>query len=100
MYTPGPWKVGSYIPKLNKFYILAKDQTAKYDREMQVVVLDRGEHPTKEYADRALADAKLIAAAPELLETLIEITKMPKGWEEDSYAMAEVAQEAINKATK
>lgn len=80
-HTPGPWKYGEA-----KGYLIVWDQNGWGVAEVKV---SRGE-------DAALANAKLIAAAPELLAALKHIVggalSLPRFAEEEARA-------AITKAT-
>lgn len=67
-HTQGPWRIASQNYE-NSFYVIHGNDV-EGNREVQVVKMDYGPHPIKGHLDRMQANAKLIAAAPELLEAL------------------------------
>ena len=71
-FTPGPWRMLGKIKgnELNA-WIFGKDPSDGIERELQVISL-QDSHPIKEHLERRLADMKLIASAPSLLEALKE----------------------------
>lgn len=91
-YTPGPWRVLAWECHA------ATTVVADVDGQ-QIVVAECSGHGR--YADESLDDARLIAAAPELLEALQSIMK---AIESRNYFAAEthaqnIARAAIAKAT-
>ncbi len=101
-HTPGPWvvRVGRYegarIERDREpVALVPADETVEDPRSGQI-------HET--VSDRGLANARLIAAAPDLLEALKTAMKVLNGLAEDgiwSYTLGEVekvAQRAIDKA--
>ena len=81
-HTPGPWEVRKGEP-----WVIAK----AYGDMKSVVHLNL----PVDQSENQKADARLIAAAPDLLEALYQIRDLP----EDSRIHYKVAQRAINKAT-
>lgn len=64
--TKGPWRIASRN-RVNQFYVIhGKDD----EREVQVCKINYGKHPISEQLNITSANAKLIAASPELLEAL------------------------------
>jgi len=102
-YTPGPWRIAVCKPKTNFYFISAKDLTANFPRELKITSIEGGEHPIKEYTEMLHANAKLIAAAPELLEALQDFLCID--WSKSQYApimmdvLVKKAESAIKKAT-
>lgn len=78
--TPYPWIASSY-----GFQVLGNEQRAS------VCSLDGKKTP-----ENQLADAKLIAAAPELLEALIEVVRIS----DRTHVAWDKAKQAIKKATE
>ena len=83
-HTPGPWKHGEGVCN-HKVYSVAQP-------EKDEIVRCYGDTP-----EEAEANVRLIAAAPELLEALRKIERMPWPNGESPYAL--VARSAIAKAT-
>jgi len=68
-HTPGPWSVDGPIPSNPEIRI-------NYAPMSQVAtIVNPGEHLTDIEQDEALANARLIAAAPEMLEALEQIAE-------------------------
>jgi hypothetical protein len=88
-HTPGPWKMGFNLT--NEQAIIGKDG---------VVVADASWYGGSgcELSIDNPADAKLIAAAPELLEALRQIVEQHGQWNNGIWA-ANIACAAIAKAT-
>jgi hypothetical protein len=87
-HTPGPWKLTEQSTTC--IYIRA-DVDAKRGRRLCCVYLG-----TDADKPQALADAQLIAAAPDLLEALRELSSWQ--YEQDKYVR--IARAAIAKATE
>ena len=96
-HTPGQWEISSEASNL--FKVCAKEDKRNSDNKRLVIASIPWESPwesdvrrTKEQAE---ANAKLIAAAPELLEALIKVSEyLPKS------DLKNLVNNAINKATK
>ena len=86
-HTPGPWDIG---------YAQADDIViVGPDKELEICTV---------WSDPNVCDAKLIAAAPDLLEALIYLLGdvEPCGCEsphDDEYCLIKIAEKAIAKAT-
>jgi hypothetical protein len=105
-HTPGPWKI---------FYPEAKDcglgvDTEDKENPKSIVVMDTESGIIADSEEEQLANAKLIASAPELLESLTQVSQYlfntvdPSNTEEhlvDSmpYPLVKRMQDAIKKAT-
>lgn len=89
--TSGPWEKGK-----NGF----GDSMMVYcDDELGSAVADCSvKHSMKLTIAERLANAKLIAAAPELLEALQNCLMLMKHFQQEYYIEYEVAEAAINKA--
>lgn len=74
-HTPGPWKIGRNI-------IGVRDETG-FKRHIAAVLWDD---------EQGKADARLIAAAPDLLEALRALLWKPDGWVEQENARAAIAK--------
>ena len=70
-YTPGPWKCGQYLG--HSFWVVHTD-VGDRGRGMDIVEGVAGLTP-----EQRLANARLIAAAPELLDALKEIVDAADG---------------------
>jgi hypothetical protein len=90
-YTPGPWKVGGECKPL---YAWRGQVTGKHPDDGEDFILASCNH---NYPEIALANARLIAAAPDLLEALIEMMR-PKSEGMGSLERRAVARAAIAKA--
>lgn len=95
--TPGPWKVCEH--SWSETSILAES----FDHAICCLDINHATEESQE-ADAALmaANARLIAAAPELLEALREMVAMCATFDEDpdrQTAAFEAAEKAIAKAT-
>jgi len=90
-HTPGPWKVGQYLGSLSSFYV-----------HMDVGDKGRGSNVVDAVcgidADERLANARLIAAAPCLLEALRDAMDALVIHAPDSWVLTQ-ARDAIAKAT-
>lgn len=91
-HNPGPWRVDEYE---NSFDVFACDEGSSY---VAGCVKDN---------PRAAANAKLIAAAPDMLTALRKIEDHfdmdgygPDAWKKLAHEMADVARTAIRKATQ
>lgn len=104
-HTPGPWRVGEYDDYLGYDCMTGGVRAGP-------VVLDGGSYGQKSclpiepaQLDRLMADARLIAAAPELLEALrLSLAWLPAAADHPSatvavYEAQEAARAAIAKAT-
>lgn len=90
-YTPGPWQCD-----LQGYGAFTIEKDA-HDFGSYVVIADRGSHETR--VDEMHANARLIAAAPELLEALQDLLDLAVGHDlpcSDPERLA--AREAIAKA--
>ena len=89
-HTPGPWKV-HFVQNAHTYAVYDKTETMRHIAEVSTpfgVDGDRIGH----------ANARLIAAAPDLLEALYQIaTYDPTKW--DAVTLGNIAREAIVKAT-
>lgn len=78
-HTPAPWKVrflGGKDDGENTFFVEAKNNNMPQSGYgIEIMMEDFGDHNGYTREQR-LADANLIAAAPDLLEALIEIIKI------------------------
>jgi hypothetical protein len=96
-HTPGPWKVGQHLGSLSSFcvHMDAGDKGRGSEIVEAVCGLD---------TDQRLANARLIAAAPDLLEALQEMVSIVAIHQDATntkfaWAEMEVANAAIAKAT-
>jgi hypothetical protein len=84
-HTPGPWKGGQYLGSLTSFHV-----------HMDVGDRGRGANVVDGVCgldiEERLANAQLIAAAPELLEVLVEITETLGNMNTFSKARAAIAK--------
>ena len=92
------WKIISKNLEKGFYFIAQKDPTCKVDRNIHIATLDYGEHPDIGYLERAEANAKLIAAAPDLLNALQ--TYLNAGSKEQRRQASILAKKAIEKALK
>ena len=95
-HTPGPWEI--HRRKKFSFDIDAPNgdtQTGAVSWEALATVSGDEDAPATNQA-KGEANARLIAAAPDMLEALLEIYSIPEGFSND---MREVADRAIAKAT-
>jgi len=93
--TPGPWVRESAGRGIGP---VSKDDDQSYGMVIPVAYVDFGESDEVQNAN-----AHLIAAAPELLEALIEARVWVQGWNaahdtEDSYKALVMCNKAISKA--
>lgn len=88
--TP-PWRIASSNKKEQFYVIHGQDMTATKLRELQVLCINYGSHPIKEQLDKTQANAHLIAAAPDLLQALINIEKWNVQQAIDQYGDASKA---------
>lgn len=70
-HTPGPWMVRDLPSK----WQVATDADALGGLALAVIDMAKSESPTPEYNRARLADLRLIAAAPEMLEALYAIQR-------------------------
>lgn len=101
-HTPGPWYPSDTWAGKNKMEIISGPQCVP----VAVIPLDLYDEGDLDQIDQAQANARLIAAAPELLESLIKLTAFVDGCHSDGLIdMPENADEyllavaAIAKAT-
>src|SRR5262249_39013946 len=94
MHTPGPWEVGLYSEFRDRYSINAQQWTALAD---VVVRLDGESTPTGE----GEANARLIAAAPDLLASLQELERwfITEGSSDKKWPPFVRARAAIARAT-
>lgn len=86
-HTPGPWQIeGRYDVELGSLYLSTMHPMPIF--ELQPIVGSRDEH---------MANARLIAAAPELLEAL-HLVGMSAGWQYLMMETRKVIEAAIAKA--
>lgn len=87
-HTPGPWSQGTVGEGRECVWLNGRTQEARgYDREQEWIDCNTE------------ANARLIAAAPELLEALIELADCgAEAWGEDRPCVR-IARDAIAKAT-
>ena len=96
MITQGKWKIGSTVGGS-----VCVRETGRCNAEIAIICKDEDKNITE-----VKANARLIAAAPELLEALESISKMPclielLGEREDNCSCAScLAKQAIAKATQ
>ena len=92
-HTPGEWR----IDNSNNIACGLSDIFSNVDHKEKIFTI----HHNEEYIEETEYNAKLIAAAPELLESLLKIKKhYPEMWETMATFIKEDAENAINKATK
>ena len=86
-HTPGPWRIGTAPPN--------GEQTIGTIRGMMVAVATTGVGMEEE----TLANARLMAASPELLESLQDMLVLQAGISADPQDTLQRARDAIVKAT-
>ena len=94
-HTPGPWMIGSSDLKVSMLSVHCRDTKRKHSTICRMV-------STKHGMDifEGEANARLIAAAPELLEALKNLVLCSERWEDTHTALVmEAARAAIAKAT-
>ena len=92
-YTPGPWTIGDSDLPVSQFAVLQSEPTRKHSTILRMA---KGIQPFEEIS----ANARLIAAAPELLEAPIEMLEYAGIIEERCDGLAtRRARAAIAKAT-
>lgn len=114
-HTPGPWRI-TYAETGVRWPVITVPDENHEDGEYEIAQIsehvaenkNRGRNTMKkrwvksEFADLAEANARLIAAAPNLLAALILISTAERGWAyegEKSYCVNDIAHDAIAKAT-
>ena len=94
-HTPGPWTIDWQ-------YIVAPDPTGTHPDLYIAEVMVEDEEGRVPDAKQIEANARLLAAAPEMLRTLMRIELCTSGWGGNPRlllkAINEMATEAINKA--
>jgi len=92
-HTPGPWDHNDTLLTTNNLIEIFNDRDLMGEEPIADVY-------SYENADKAKANARLIAAAPELLEALGEIRECLAAWMEiaDPEDMRQYDTDAINKA--
>ena len=73
-HTPLPWRIASQNYKTG-FYVIHGIDNSCPDREVQVVKLEYGAHPVKEYLDKAKANAEIIVKAVNSYQSLVDALK-------------------------
>ena len=93
MHTPGPWRAGMFLSNFDWYVCL----TSKHGDGNNIVDRVNGLD-----SDERLANAKLIAAAPDMLDMLIELQECAKYWSEYDVPIGIVDRlnNVIEKATK
>lgn len=105
MHTPGPWttRVINYGAKFPYVAVKSESMTFGYDRNRtDPGVVCRVEVAPGRFLDQAKVDAKLIAAAPDLLQELTDFHDhaIDQGWHDcEGIPGGCPVQLAINKAT-
>ena len=90
-HTPGPWTRAQY-GNLDRWAVMASGQTiAELDSELSNFL--RNDHETRD------ANARLMAAAPELLTALESLLTAATGELPETWVCFEMARDAIAKAT-
>jgi hypothetical protein len=101
-HTPGPWKIrfmGSGAIE-DGFFVEAKNNNKpELGYGIEIMMEDAGDHNGYPLEQR-LADAKLIAAAPELLEALIAAKKLAEFQGLETTETYNIINSAITKATE
>ena len=92
-HTPAPWKV--VIDWEEKHPITVIDPTTENHPQGPLHLCNVNPN----LQDESYANARLIAAAPELLEALQEIALLAPERETNTYKMQDIARAAIAKAT-
>lgn len=93
-HTPGPWHISG-----DAIYSGTPDPKGGYSNSQQVLPFYDCD-PTGIHGRRHAADARLIAAAPELLEALQAIARgLTNGQKERGETFQSIARAAIAKAT-
>jgi len=95
-HTPGPWTV------FNEFRIKGKSKVIHISicDTLYVIIATLEELPGEDWSmDEVNANARLIAATPEMLETLNYYVKLFKNGDSEWIAYGDKAREAIAKAT-
>ncbi|MFC6998031.1 hypothetical protein [Rufibacter roseus] len=100
-FTPGPWHVGYASPESKENCTLAVWQKEALDSGFGSVICKVSPELTANVTDEA--NARLIAAAPELLEALEELSGLMQGviegdYQPDSFTL-QLAKQAYYKAT-
>ena len=104
--TKGVWEIKSKNKEMQFFYVTGKDDSATEDRDVCVCCINFGHHPIKSQLNCTEANAKLIAAAPDLLEALTMLIEETEDYENntDEGSFLELARikskQAIEKALK
>lgn len=105
-HTPGPWKYWSDNGYGDTRFYIAQEDGAPYTSGYSDVATLIAETVSGEKKAVQEANARLIAAAPEMLEALEGIADHydmdgygEKAWKQLALEMAEIARAAISKAT-
>ena len=93
-HTPGPWKVGQYLGSLRQFVIHTDVGDKGRGSDVAVTSIAFG-------SDETVANARLIAAAPDLLRYLKEARRTLEMWKDVAPAVSLCADidAAIARAT-
>lgn len=89
-HTPGPWRVNDNPMAMSEYCILAESRGTGFGAS--VATANQREGYNSLSPEEAKANASLIAAAPELLEALMELLAEAEGCEEKARAAITKAQ--------
>ena len=95
-HTPGPWRLENNIHygwKTNPYSITVRKRGV---HSVAVANIPAKQTITRE---EALANARLIAAAPDLLDALMTLPQSPTNTDDDWWKWIDKARTAIDKAT-
>lgn len=98
-HTPGPWKGGFAITGSNGNPVCRVVSTAKWESKTDALKYGCGGFSQKTSNEEATANAKLIAAAPDLFEALLDVCVARNGDEAEKERAWDKAHAAIDKAT-
>ena len=98
-HTPGPWKYSRCDDYGDTRFYIAQQDGAPYTPNYSDVATVIAETVSLEYRSIQEANARLIAAAPELLEALIALHAVANVRRDEDYSAVANAAAAISKAT-